>query len=58
MGSPQRPSAAQVKKLEKAGQLEVLGKPTELNVQKGKATISFTLPRQGVALLKLDWKEE
>ncbi|HZG24889.1 MAG TPA: beta-xylosidase [Chitinophagaceae bacterium] len=57
MGSPQRPSAAQVKKLEKAGQLEVLGKPAELNVQKGKATISFTLPRQGVALLKLNWKE-
>ncbi|MEI9806884.1 MAG: beta-xylosidase [Bacteroidota bacterium] len=54
MGSPQNPAAEQVAVLEKAGQLEVTGKPTKLKV-KNKTTIGIRLPRQGVSLLNLSW---
>ena len=55
MGSPQAPAADQIARLERAGQLETLDAPSRIAVAGGRAVVSFTLPRQGVSLLKLDW---
>jgi xylan 1,4-beta-xylosidase len=50
MGSPQSPSAEQYGALEKAGKLEELEPPQEVDGE-----ISFALPRQAVSLLLLTW---
>jgi xylan 1,4-beta-xylosidase len=55
MGSPQPPSAAQIAELEKASQLAVIDGPKQVNAGSGKVTSTFTLPRQGVSLVKLTW---
>ncbi len=56
MGSPQQPTAAQVKELEQSGKLQTLG-VEHLNVSAdGSITSRFELPRQGVSLIKLEWK--
>lgn len=55
MGSPQQPTAAQIKQLEAAGQLHQMAKAQQLNVKNNLATINISIPRQGVSLLKLDW---
>jgi xylan 1,4-beta-xylosidase len=55
MGSPQSVTPTQRAELEKAGRLEMLESPKRLSLSNGKAVISFTLPRQGVSLLKLRW---
>ncbi len=55
MGSPQNPTAGQVTQLEQAGQLQTMGTPTRLPVKAGKLSTQLTLPRQGVALLKITW---
>jgi xylan 1,4-beta-xylosidase len=55
MGSPQTPSEAQIQELEKAGQLQITGKPEKKNVANGSLQTEIMLPRQGVCLLKLDW---
>ncbi|MBS1511536.1 MAG: beta-xylosidase [Bacteroidetes bacterium] len=55
MGSPQNPTAAQIQLLEKAGQLEVMGKPEKIKVNNGVVQISISLPQQGVSLLQLKW---
>jgi xylan 1,4-beta-xylosidase len=55
MGSPQNPTAEQISTLEKAGQLQTIGKPEKLKVASGKLLLNISLPQQGVALLKLDW---
>lgn len=54
MDSPQNPTTEQIAILEKAGQLELLGKPKKMKV-KDKTKIVIHLPRQGVSLLKLSW---
>ena len=56
MGSPQNPTAKQIKALEKAGQLAILDTPKEVTGTNGLAIISMTLPRQGVSLVQLTWK--
>jgi len=56
MGSPQNPTATQIKELEKNGMLQTLSKPKKLQTKNGNLVINFSLPRQGVTLLKLDWK--
>lgn len=56
MGSPQNPTAEQIKALEKAGQLAILDTPKEVTLTNGMAIISMTLPRQGVSLVQLTWK--
>ena len=56
MGSPQQPTAEQYAQLEKAGHLAALGEPTTVSIKDSKATVKFTLPRQGVSLLKLTWQ--
>lgn len=54
MGSPQNPTKEQITELEKAGQLQMMGKPRKLNV-KSNMVLQIQLPQQGVGLLKLDW---
>ena len=55
IGSPQNPTPAQIAELEKAGQLQTIGKPQRLQVAKGTSVVTIELPRQGVAFLKIDW---
>ncbi|WPV02909.1 beta-xylosidase [Mucilaginibacter sp. cycad4] len=55
MGSPQSPTAAQIKELEKSGQLQQFGKPVTLPAKSGLSGATVLLPRQGVALLKFSW---
>lgn len=56
MGSPQNPTAEQIKKLEKAGQLTQLHTPKKIKVANGTSFVCMTLPRQGVSLVQLTWK--
>ena len=53
MGSPAQPNAEQLEQLTKAGQLEETVTGRSVAVKDGKAQIEFALPRQGVALLRL-----
>ena len=55
MGSPQNPTAAQVEELQKAGQLQTMGKPVAIPVKSGRLSTEIILPRQGVALLRMSW---
>lgn len=55
MGSPQSPDAAQVKALERAGQLQLLASPEWLHPEGGETVIKMMLPRQGVSLLRFSW---
>ena len=55
MGSPQKPTAAQFKELENAGQLKTIGKVRKVIVKSGKAKVPVSLPRQGVSLLSIAW---
>ena len=53
MASPQTPSPEQYKKIEAAGQLQLLDSPVWIQIEKGSAHLSFPLPRQAVSLLRL-----
>lgn len=55
MGSPKTPNPEQIAKLEKAGQLQQIGPPETVPVANGEAVLNFSMPRQGVSLLKLSW---
>jgi xylan 1,4-beta-xylosidase len=55
MGSPQKPTDAQIEELQKAGQLQTLGKPIAIPVKSGRLSTEIILPRQGVALLRVSW---
>ena len=50
IGSPQQPTPAQYAQLEKAGQLAQIGARRTLDVERGRARLTFVLPRQGVSL--------
>ncbi|MGC1483783.1 MAG: hypothetical protein WA789_08320 [Candidatus Acidiferrum sp.] len=56
MGSPQSPSPHQYELLESAGQLQLLASPSFIPIEKGSAHIQFTLPRQGLSLLRIGWQ--
>ncbi|MBC8054799.1 MAG: beta-xylosidase [Sphingobacteriaceae bacterium] len=56
MGSPQNPNKAEITALEEAGQLKTLGKTQKVKTKTGNYQLSIALPRQGVSLLKIDWK--
>lgn len=53
MGSPAQPTPEQQKKLEGADALQETVTPHAIQVSGGEASISITLPRQGVALIQL-----
>ncbi len=55
MGSPQNPTSAQIAILEKAGELQTIGKPQKLHTSADGLEINVNLPRQAVSLLKVDW---
>jgi xylan 1,4-beta-xylosidase len=54
-GSPQSPSPEQYAALEAAGQLQMLGSPQWINVEKGAVQIDFDLPIQGLSLIQISW---
>lgn len=56
MGSPKTPTAEQIARLEKAGQLQQLSAPERITISNGEASLNFALPRQGVSLVKLTWE--
>ena len=55
MGSPQQPGPSQYAQLEEAGRLMELEQPGKVNIDSGKASVRFKLPRQAVSLIKLTW---
>jgi xylan 1,4-beta-xylosidase len=55
MGSPQPPSQRDYSELEKASELATLTGPATVDITGGRATIPFTLSRQGVSLIVLEW---
>lgn len=55
MGSPPQPTAEQVARLEKAGQLEQTSRQTVVAVREGVLQLPVTLQRQGVTMLKVEW---
>ena len=55
MGSPQSPTDAQHYALVMAGHLQTLGAPARVAVTTHRAVVTFSLPRQGVSLLRLAW---
>ena len=55
MGSPQNPSAEQFAELEKAGQLEMHSKPSEIDISNATAIVKMQLPRQAVTLVQISY---
>lgn len=55
MGNPQEPTPAQYAALESAGRLELLESPRWLSPAAGAVELDFSLPRQGVSLLRFSW---
>jgi xylan 1,4-beta-xylosidase len=55
MGSPKAPRKDQVDQLLAASALQTLGEPEPLQLKNDQATLKFTLPRQGVSLLVMEW---
>ncbi len=54
MGCPQNPDDTQLRELQQAGDLEMIGSPEWKSVNRGTVKDHVLLPRQGVALLKLE----
>jgi len=55
MGSPQSPSASEYERLQGSGQLQLLNSPAWVAIQQGVVHLQFTLPRQGLSLVRLAW---
>jgi xylan 1,4-beta-xylosidase len=55
LGSPMHPAADEYRQLENSGQLQQLASPQWRGVKEGKVRIEFTLPRQGLSLLRITW---
>jgi xylan 1,4-beta-xylosidase len=55
MGSPQSPSPEQFEQLQSAGQLQLLSSPAWIPIDRREAHLQFTLPRQGVSLVRITW---
>jgi len=51
IGSPQKPTAEQLREMEDAGNLAVYGGKTSVEQERKDVVVSFDLPRQGVSLL-------
>ena len=54
-GSPQPPGPAQKRALIAAGQLQTIGVPARIAATNHRISTTFTLPRQGVSLLRFVW---
>jgi xylan 1,4-beta-xylosidase len=55
MGTPIAPDRDQYAALEKASALALLDSPAPVPVERGTATLRFTLPRQAVSLVTIEW---
>jgi xylan 1,4-beta-xylosidase len=55
MGSPQSPTEEQYRILERAAQLQQLGKPEKIATPGGAARLPFSLPRHGISLWRLTY---
>ena len=55
MASPQSPSESEYKRLESAGQLQLLNSPTWIETRQGSVQLQFMLPRQGLSLVRVAW---
>jgi xylan 1,4-beta-xylosidase len=55
MGSPQSPSESEHTRLESSGQLQLLNSPARIDAKQGTIDLHFTLPRQGLSLLRVAW---
>ncbi len=55
LGSPQTPSAEQYRRLEAAGQLQLMVSPQWVRLEDSTAKLAFALPRQAVSLIQLSW---
>lgn len=55
MDAPQKPTEAQYAQLEAAGQLAMLGPAERMQPAAGSVTLQFTLSRQSVSLIQLNW---
>jgi xylan 1,4-beta-xylosidase len=55
MGSPIAPTPEQYAELQAASRLARLEAPAEVAVEGGRATLRFSLPRQAVSLIVLEW---
>jgi xylan 1,4-beta-xylosidase len=55
LGSPQRLTAGQYKRLSALGHLQQLSPPEWKNLEQGELKLSFRLPRHAVSLLQLAW---
>jgi xylan 1,4-beta-xylosidase len=56
MGSPQSPTPAQYELLQSTGQLQLLTSPAWTPIAQGAAHLQFTLPRQGLSLVRITWQ--
>ena len=54
-GSPIAPTAGQYAQLLAAAQLAAMNGPATAPIVNGQATLRFSLPRQGVSLVVLEW---
>jgi xylan 1,4-beta-xylosidase len=55
MGSPQSLFEGAYKRLESAGQLQLLDSPAWVEMQQGEVQLQFLLPRQSLSLVRLSW---
>jgi len=55
IGSPHSPSAAQLQRLQNAGQLQLLDSPKPMTTKNGSVHLQFRLPRQSLSLIRLTW---
>ena len=55
MGAPQQVSREQYAELERSGKLALLDAPEWVTTANGVATLDFSLPRQGVSLVRISW---
>jgi len=55
MGAPQSPTPEERRRLEAAGQLQMLSSPAYLFAESGELHTEFSLPRHAVSLLKFSW---
>ncbi len=55
IGAPQQPTDEEFCEVEDAGQLKLLTSPMWITANKSVTKIKFSIPRQGVSLIKLEW---
>jgi xylan 1,4-beta-xylosidase len=55
MGSPIAPDRDQYEELAKASSLALVDPPVTVRVERGAVTLRFTLPRQAVSLVMIEW---